>query len=360
MTQLSVLTSTRPLRPARSTSSTTWTSRATWWSGELRGRYKLPALGAHLTDVELAAGAEVGTATGKQANGDHPPGGYESYVDRTDHQHSLALGGHVKARAFDHVVGFAALRGDYHPDSFGLAVNPQGGLVLDGGELGRIRASLARGYRAPNLYEQYYSQGLSGVPLVPLDAETSETRELSIERYLTKHLRLLVVGFQQDVRNLISLTADDDGESVFRNVGELSSYGIEAELEGRWERLRLRASLSRQAAEDGEAQTPTNSPRSLASFSLLAPIANGRVDLGIESHYVGSRLSFDRTALAPVFKTNLVATLHRVADQLDLTLGITNLFDERAAGPGSEEHRQSSIPHDPRTVWLRLSLALEP
>ncbi|MEJ7602955.1 MAG: TonB-dependent receptor [Kofleriaceae bacterium] len=335
-------------------------AKSTWWSSELRGRYKRPKLGAHLTDFELAAGAEAGTASGRQANGDQLPDGYSPYFDRTDGERTLALGGHVKVRAYDHVVGFAALRADYHPDSFGLAVNPQGGLVLDGGELGRIRASIARGYRAPNLYEQYYGAGITGGPSVALDAETSETRELSIERYLTEHMRVLVVGFHQDVGNLISLTGDDDGTAIFRNQGEQSSHGLEAELEARWDRLRLRASMSRQRARDGDGLVPANSPRSLASFSLLAPIADGRVDLGVESFYVGSRLAFDREALAPVFKTNLVATVHRVVDQLDLTLGINNLFDERSADPGSEEHRQSAIPNDPRTVWVRLALALEP
>jgi hypothetical protein len=62
--------------------------------------------------------------------------------------------------------------------------------------------------------------------------------------------------------------------------------------------------------------------------------------------------------LPPLFMTNVAMTIHRVADRIDLTLGITNLFDQRGGDPGSEEHRQSVIPHDPRVIWARLRLEL--
>jgi hypothetical protein len=56
--------------------------------------------------------------------------------------------------------------------------------------------------------------------------------------------------------------------------------------------------------------------------------------------------------------TNVVMTVHRVADRMDLTLGLSNLFDQRGGTPGSAEHRQAVIPHDPRTVWARLRVEL--
>jgi iron complex outermembrane receptor protein len=336
------------------------TAIASWFSGELRGRYKLPRLGSHLRDLELAAGLEAGHAKGVQHNGDAFPDGFVQNLDQREYVRTLAIGGHTSVRAFDDLVGFAALRADYHPDSFGLAVNPQLGLVLDGGELGRIRGTLARGYRAPNLYEQYYGAGIQGSESAELDPERSETRELSLERYLGKHMRLLVVGFRQDVRDLISLTESEDGTAIFENHGSVRSLGVEAELEGRWDRFRLNASFTRQDTEDEHGSTPPNSPRTLGSLLILAPLAAGRAEVGIQSTYTGSRLAFDRTAIAPQFTTNVVATVRRIADELDLTLGINNLFDQRGGSPGSEEHRQSLIPHDPRTVWLRLSLSLEP
>jgi outer membrane receptor for monomeric catechols len=64
--------------------------------------------------------------------------------------------------------------------------------------------------------------------------------------------------------------------------------------------------------------------------------------------------------IAALFTTNAAVTIHDITKSLDLSLGVTNLFDERGGDPSSEEHRQSSIPHDPRTVWLRLSVGLTP
>ena len=55
----------------------------------------------------------------------------------------------------------------------------------------------------------------------------------------------------------------------------------------------------------------------------------------------------------------LVAIGPRVAGTpLDLGLGIQNAFDQRLATPGSEEHRQSAIPEDPRLIWIRIGAHL--
>ncbi|MBS1123327.1 MAG: hypothetical protein H6Q90_5555 [Deltaproteobacteria bacterium] len=333
-------------------------ARAVWWSSELSGRYKVGAVGDHLTDVEIAAGAEAGMASAQQTNGDQLPEGYVPLLDRTDRPRTVALFGHVSGRAFGRVVGFAAVRGDYHPDSFGLAVNPQAGLVLDGEELGRIRASIARGFRAPNAYERFYGATLGMKAESELGPEHSETSELSVEHFFGRHLRLLVVGFRQDVTDLIGLTASDDGDSSFENQGGMRSYGLETELEGRWDKIRFRASYTRYRARTLGGEVPANSPSSLASLMLLAPIGGGRADVGVESYYVNKRLAFNGGAIDPLFTTNVVLTVHDVTDSLDLSLGVTNLFDERGGDPSGEEHRQSVIPHDPRTVWLRLSLGL--
>ncbi len=331
--------------------------QATWWGLEARGRLIHERFGRYLSDLEIGGGGEARTASGRQHNGDEPLGAYSNF-DRTDRADRAAIFGHASARAFDHLVGFVAIRGDYYPDSVGFIMNPQLGLVLDGGELGRVRASLSRGHRSPNSYERFFGALFGGIEPKPLEAEKSETREVSIEHYLSSHLRLLVVGFRQDVTNLITLTSADDGSALFGNIGGMQSHGIEAELEGRWDQFRLRTSFTRLRARTADGDEPSNSPSSLANLTLLVPFAKARGVVGIESWFVDERLAFDRTVLPPMFMTNAAVTIHKVADRIDLTLGVTNLFDQRGGDPGSEEHRQSVIPHDPRMVWARLSLEL--
>jgi outer membrane receptor for ferrienterochelin and colicins len=333
-------------------------TEATWWGAEARGRLKRERYGRYLSDLELGGGAEGRRARGRQFNSDVVRGTVIGRFDRTDPADRAAIFGHASARAFEHVVGFVAGRGDYYPDTVGLVFNPQLGVVLDGGELGRARASLSRGHRSPNLYERFYGAGFDGVEPPKLEAEKSETREVSIERYLGPHLRLLAVAFRQDVTNLITLKEADSSDLTFENVGSMRSHGVEVELEGRWDRLRLRSSYTRLATRDDAGRTPANSPESLANLTLVVPFAGDRGIVGVDSWYVNKRLSFDGTELVPYFMTNVAVTINKVVDRLDLTLGVTNLFDQRSGDPGSEEHRQSVIPHDPRVVWARLAVEL--
>jgi iron complex outermembrane receptor protein len=331
-------------------------AQARWIRSEVRGRLKRDHFGDHLSDLELGLGAESWTSSNVQtAQDQYSDGSVESYLDRTDPTAAFGVFGHVSGRAFDHIVTFGALRADYHTNSIGLVVNPQVGFVLDGGDLGRIRGSESHGYRAPNVYEQYYSS-TSEISSPVLTPERSSTRELSFERYLTDNLRLLLVGFRQEVSNLIALS--DEGDSVFTNVGGVVSHGFEAELEGRWDRVRLRASYARQRTRTVEGDIPSNSPSSVMYLMVTTPIAGDRATVGVETRYVNERRSFSGVELAPQFSTNVVTSIKDIAPDLHLDLGITNVFDQRGGDPGSEEHRQSVIPNDPRTVWMRLRLEL--
>ncbi len=331
--------------------------RGRWLSGELRGRYKIPRLGSYLSDIELAGGGELGIADAMQQNYNALPEGRDVLLDRTDDSGMAAISAQASARMLGRLVGFAAIRGDYYPASFGATFNPQGGLVLDGDGLGRVRASIARGFRAPNAYERYYAvDGQVSNPA--LGPERSETRELSYERYLGKHLRAQLVAYSQDMTDLIALATSPGGDISFVNRNAVHARGVEAELEGRWDDVRLRTSYAWQRSSDQDGKRLVNSPRSVASATLLAPIIAGRLDLAVETSYVGSRLSSSGGTVPAALVTNLGLTARHVVDQLDVSLGATNLFDERSGDPGSIDHRQTSIPHDPRIVWLRLQLEL--
>jgi len=332
--------------------------RGRWLTGELRGRYKIPRLGSYLSEIELAGGGELGVSEAIQKNFNTRPAGEESLLDRDDKAGMAAISAQASARLLERVVGFAAIRGDYYPSSFGVTVNPQGGLVLDGGDLGRVRASIARGFRAPNAYERYYYivDGQSNNP--SLGPERSETRELSVERYLGKHLRAQLVGYTQDMTELIALTTLATRDSVFLNRNAVHARGVEAEIEGGWDDIRLRASYAWQRSSDQDGNRLVNSPRSLAYASLLAPIVAGRLDFAVETSYVGSRLSSTGGTVPGALVTNLSVTARHLFDQLDVTLGATNLFDQRGGAPGGEDHRQTLIEHGPRVVWLRLQLEL--
>jgi iron complex outermembrane receptor protein len=327
------------------------------FDGEVHGRYRIGDVGEHLTDVEASLGAEASDARGHQYATDVYPDSRDRYLDRTDPARVLSIFGHVAGRAFGRFVGFASVRGDYHVDSFGLAVDPQVGLLADAGRVGRLRATLSRGTRAPTMYERFYSAASEGSG-ASLQPEKSHTSEISLEHYIGEHVRFLAVGFDQDVDDILALTSTDDGDGTYTNQGGLHSYGLEAEVEGRWDSLRWRSSYSRTHTRDNNGDKVSNSPESLASLLLMVPVAQGRAEVGVQSLYVAERQSWNGTLLDPLFTTNFILTVHHVADSLDLSVGINNVFDEHGGDPASEEFRQTSIPHDPRIVWIRLGVGL--
>jgi outer membrane receptor for ferrienterochelin and colicins len=332
---------------------------STMVSAELRGRYKRARLGRYLRDLEVAAGVEATASAGYQGQWDAIEPEPVWYLDRNDSARTFALSTHASGRAFGYLVGFAALRADAQPDVFGTMVNPQGGLVLDGGDHGRLRASIGRGFRAPNIYERFYVEGTDDqITNAELGPERSENLEVSAERYFGPHMRLQAVLFQQKISDLISYSTNDAGSRVFVNVGEGRARGLELGLEARWDRLRLSARYSRQHVVDEAGLLRINAPSTIAGGVLVVPLAHDRAHLGLESFFVGRRLLTDGSMLPAQNTTNVVVTLRNVIDRLDLTLGASNLFDQRNDTPGGEEHRQSSIQGDPRTLWLRLSLDL--
>ena len=330
------------------------TGTGLWATGELRGRYKWKRLGRYLSHVEIAAGAEAQMQQGRQHNTDEYPKGSELWLDRTDHARTFAINAHAIGRAFDRVVTFGAIRGDYYPDSFGLRINPQIGFVLDLEEHGRIRASQVYGFRAPTLYELSWSTAEVHTQS-DLDPEHSQTRELSFERYIGKHARLIAVGYVQEFRDLIAYTTDEDGVQRYVNHdGRAKSYGAEFELEARWPSLQLRTSYAYQRAVDENDDPRVNSPRSLAVMTALVPVGENAL-LAAETTYIGARSTLVGPKIAPLFTTTLSLTLRDITDGIDLAVGVRNAFDARVTYPGSEEHRQSAIPGDPRTIWLQLT-----
>lgn len=313
--------------------------------GELRGRYLWPRLGRHVTDGELAIGTSASIASGVLHNGNKYGDGSSELLDQFDGTtRALALAVHSGARAFEHLVGFAAARIDYYPDEFGASFSPQGGLVLDGGERGRLRATVGRGLRSPNIFERYFSTAQR--------PERSTTGTLSIERYLGQHVRVIGLGYLQRITDLIRINEPDEVRP-----DPSTSRGVGLELDALWGDTKLRGNYSLQRATDENGDVRLNSPRSTANLVLLTPLSP-RVLLAFESAYIGARRAKGGGLSEPLFTSSAALTITNVFDQADLTLGIRNVFDARSTEPPNESETRLQIPTDARTLWLRLAIDL--
>ena len=101
----------------------------------------------------------------------------------------------------------------------------------------------------------------------------------------------------------------------------------------------------------------SNAPRHLAKLNLTGALPISGLFGGVELQYVSSRKTVRNTNLSGYLVTNLTLFSRGWRNGLDLSVSIYNLFDRKFADPGSEEHRQTGIIQDGRTLRFKLTYA---
>ncbi|MCB9896486.1 MAG: TonB-dependent receptor [Planctomycetes bacterium] len=238
----------------------------------------------------------------------------------------------------------AGMRYDRDTD-FGGTLNPRLALVWTPREQSTVKLLAGDAYRAPNAFEASYHDGfVTTKPNPDLDPETIRTYELVWEEDLAEGVRSSISLWRYALTDLITQVVDPaDGLLVFENVDRVDAHGVEFEVEGRFESgWRTRLSQVWQQAEDGEGQPLTNSPDHLTKASLLAPLVDESLWLGLELQHTGERrtLAGDRSRAALV--TNLTLRL-LTDDDWDLSATVTNLFDVAVEAPGGSDLAQDVL-----------------
>ncbi len=297
----------------------------------------------------LVMGAEF------QENYRQDQGGYDAAPDfwlylkdrRDSTQWALFFQDEIRFR--DDLRLTAGVRYD-HYTTFGGTTNPRLALVYSPLAGTTLKLLYGEAFRAPNAYELYYHDGgVTQKPTQDLDPETIRTWELAWEQALGESLRGVLSGFYSEIHDLINYETDPaDGLLIFRNLDEVEAWGVEAELEGRWSGgLEGRVSYFYQRAENAESgKRLTNSPRHLAKINLVLPLVRERLFAGIEEQYTSSRKTVSGGETGGFAVTNLTLFSPGLAEGLDLSASVYNLFDKKYSDPGSEEHFSADYPLD--------------
>jgi outer membrane receptor for ferrienterochelin and colicins len=244
----------------------------------------------------------------------------------------------------------AGLRLDRFSD-FGTRATPRAGIVLLPRERTAIKLLYGSAFRAPNPYERYYYTSESpGPELLPEQVVSSE---VVWEESLSKQVRLTVTAFSYDVERIIEQRASAAGDIFFENSGSTHGRGFEVEAEARFDSgLVARAGHTYARVRDRDGDQPvSNSPQNLTTVSFQAPVS--RLFVAVEGQYVGERLSLDGSTVGGYFAPNVTLT-SATSSKVGFGLSIYNALNRTYAHPGAEEHRQSSIQQDGRTVHLRV------
>ncbi|MDX1775892.1 MAG: TonB-dependent receptor, partial [Desulfobulbales bacterium] len=106
-----------------------------------------------------------------------------------------------------------------------------------------------------------------------------------------------------------------------------------------------------------------NSPEHLVKLHVVAPLWRDKIFLGFEQLYISERRNLFRekneeefdTYTDDFFLTNITLFGERLWNNLDVSVGVYNFFDEDYSDPGGVEHFQDEIAQDGRTYRLKLT-----
>jgi iron complex outermembrane receptor protein len=327
-------------------------ARGRWWDTELK------LVSSAWRNHRIVAGIEYQQDLEKtQLNYDLEP--HVTYLDdhRAGYRYGLFAQDEVTLTSQLSVSG--GLRYDYYSRGAD-ALNPRLAGVYKPWETTSLKLLYGTAFRVPNAYELYYGQ-LDFQNNVSLKPEKITTYELVAEQRLGTGVRLTGSLFRYNITDLITLTRDPStGTLSFTNEERAQVNGSELELEKLWSSgVRMRASVTWQRAIDTEGPDDgarlTNSPLWLAKLNLIAPLWHDVAQLGLESQYVGRRLTPSGGEVGGFTIFNVTMLSSRLAHGLEVSGSIYNLFNKRTADPASEEHVQSFIVQDGRTYRLSLS-----
>jgi len=259
---------------------------------------------------------------------------------------------------FDNLTLNAGVRYDEY-QTVGSTINPRIGLIYNYSDKTTVKLLYGQAFRAPTAYDDYeieYEQKNNTEVPTDLKPETIKTYELVLEHALSKDTTITATGFYYNLKNLISKRTNEDGENIQENREGVSGKGAELEIEKKWKNgMRGRASYSYVQTELLDThEIMTNSPKHLAKLNLIVPLIKDKLFAGIETQYTGSTVGANGGSIGGFGVTNLTLTYQNLIKNLEVSLGVFNLFDKKYSYPASADHAQESIEQDGRTIGVKL------
>jgi outer membrane receptor for ferrienterochelin and colicins len=291
----------------------------------------------------------------EQRNFDESPAAV--YLDDSRHGRNYGLFAQAEVNLRSNLVANVGGRWDYY-STFGSTANPRLALIYQPFPQSTFKALYGEAFRAPNAYELYYSYPGLAKDNPDLQPETIRTYELVWEQRLSAHWRASAAGYYYEVENLVSQTVDPgDGLLVFENLDAVQAMGLELGLERRSERgWMARLAYAVQNAEDETTERRlSNSPRHLAKLNLIAPLWGEHLWAGVDLQYSSPVVTVQGGRSDAVFLANATLFSRGLGQNLEASISIYNLFDERDGYSGSAEHLPETIPLTGRSFRAKLT-----
>jgi iron complex outermembrane receptor protein len=234
----------------------------------------------------------------------------------------------------------AGLRVDY-VQRISTQFSPRAAAIITPTKQDTIKAMYGRAFRAPNLYETFYSSPDANTPNPILKPEVVDTYELVWERQFKNGWRTTLDYYFWKMSDAMEDFALADESLQTRNGDDILAQGIEVEIQRQWNSggsFRAYGSYG-SATRDGELLT--HSPRWIIGTSVVAPVFGKKTFLAIEPQIVGRMKNDLGEYTDPTFVTNVVLTSRDLFRNVDFQIGVFNLFGDVARLPRDNEFNQN-------------------
>jgi outer membrane receptor for ferrienterochelin and colicins len=290
----------------------------------------------------------------RQANYDLQP--FHSYLD--DHRSERVWAFYLQDEfSLNKKLSLVAgLRSDWYQKS-GNTLTPRLGLILNPTPNTNIKASYSRAFRAPNSYENFYTDPLGDTGNPSLRPEKIRSYELDLEHRFGKKFSGTIAGYDNRITGLIEHQLDPaTGKPRYANSGNFRSRGVELALRAKWP-AGLEWTISHAIQHSRDLQTGdvlTNSPKQLAKANLSLPVSRYGLFASLEAQYTGERRTIAGTDLRGFLLVNATLLTRKLNKNFDLSASLYNLLNKQYADSGGIEHLQTSIPQDGRSFRVKL------
>lgn len=247
-------------------------------------------------------------------------------------------------------------------------VLPRAGLIIKPVTGGVLKVLGGRAFRAPSIYELYYSDGgISQIPAVngagrTLQPESVYSGEVEYSQRFLEDWVALGAVHASHVAGIITTRPDAPGSNLVRYVNSEDpalALGGDVELRREWRHgwmLSAMYGYQRTVFLDRSLDNPRliNAPEHLASFRAVLPAVRDLASFGVRATLEAPRritLDSDETTPGGIVADATVSGNIRQFG-LHYTVGIYNITDQRYEIPVTDTFRSRTMPQNGRTLRI--------
>jgi iron complex outermembrane receptor protein len=245
-------------------------------------------------------------------------------------------------------------RVDYN-DTTGTDFSPRAALIWHATPGTTFKALYGRAFRAPNVYEAVYDDGIAQVANPNLSGERVDTIELVADHRVSRDFTLRASVYQWKLKDLVTLGVDPvSGIPQYQSGAPIDAKGVELSADKTWSNgARVRGSVSYQDTEQEGSGWLLNSPRWLGKLNASAPLPWAGLRAAYEWQYNSARLTNDGSETRSYGISNVSLVAEGGLRGLTVSLTVFNAFNEDYSHPAADSNWQNSLQQDGRSYRLK-------